>query len=563
VTDPHRYRVAAIQFSPEQFAREANIARLEAMTIEAARNGAKLIVHPEMGTTGYCWASREEIAPYVEPVPGPTTDRFAEIAAEHDCWIVVGMPEVSEFTGIYYNSAVLIGPDGVAGLYRKTHSFIAEPAWAKDGDLGLPVFDTPLGRIGLLICMDVVYFETARLQALQETDVICLLTNWVGDGAPAGSWITRALENGVYVIASDRADEERGARFCGGTCVIDPDGTVQAEQASGDGIVYGEIDPGALRRDERLAERRPELYRDLIRNTYLWNPEAQHGLYGLKPLPPGRQSRVALAQFTPAPGDTDGNLETIAELAAQAAGADLLVLPELAVTGPILDREQAERLAEALPGPIAETLQGIAGDAGVHLVAGLVERGHDGRLFNTAVVVNGDGLVTITRKAHLSADDRGWAAPGDLGLVSVDLPVGRVGLLIGHDLLMPEAARVLAINGADLIACPSLLEWPPRISAGGKCDRFVLFRERARENKLYLAVANGAEPYTGLSGIYGPDPEDYPDDESSVPHAEPGLIANQIDTSSPDPRYPTNPVRLKTTLGMRQPIWYDMLQVER
>ena len=77
-----------------------------------------------------------------------------------------------------------------------------------------------------------------------------------------------------------------------------------------------------------------------------------------------------------------------------------------------------------------------------------------------------------------------------------------------------------------------------------------------------LAVANGAEPYTGLSGIYGPDPEDEPDDESSLPHAEPGLIFHRIDTTSPDPRYPTNPIRLKTTLGMRQPIWYDMLEVE-
>jgi len=172
-------------------------------------------------------------------------------------------------------------------------------------------------------------------------------------------------------------------------------------------------------------------------------------------------------------------------------------------------------------------------------------------------------LVAIARKAHLTADDRCWAAPGDLGLVTVDLPVGRVGLLIGHDAFLPESSRVLAINGADLIACPALMEWPPHIPAGGDPDRFNLWRQRARENKLYLAVANGAFPYTGFSGIYGPDTEDDPQDEACLSHAEEGTIAHQIDTSSPDPRYPTNPVRLKTTVGKRQPIWYDMLQVER
>jgi predicted amidohydrolase len=210
-----------------------------------------------------------------------------------------------------------------------------------------------------------------------------------------------------------------------------------------------------------------------------------------------------------------------------------------------------------------ESLQAIAGSASRYLVAGLVERGHDGRLFNTAVVVNGDGLVTIARKVHLTADDRCWAAPGDLGLVTVDLPVGRVGLLIGHDAFLPESPRVLAIDGADLIACPALMGWPPHLAAGGDPDRFNLWRQRARENKLYLVVANGAAAYTGFSGIYGPDPEDYPDDESMLPHCVQGVAVHQIDTTSPDPRYPTNPVRLKTTLGMRQPIWYDMLQVER
>ena len=91
---PPPYRVAAIQFEPTLFAKAANLEALLRLTEEAAAGGAKLIVTPEMATTAYCWATREEVAGDVEPIPGPTTDRFAEIAARYDCWIVVGLPEV-------------------------------------------------------------------------------------------------------------------------------------------------------------------------------------------------------------------------------------------------------------------------------------------------------------------------------------------------------------------------------------------------------------------------------------------------------------------------------------
>ena len=73
---PKPYKVAAIQYEPIMFEMDRNIDRLSELTIEAARNGARLIVHPEMATTGYCWASRAEVAPFVEPIPGPTTERF-------------------------------------------------------------------------------------------------------------------------------------------------------------------------------------------------------------------------------------------------------------------------------------------------------------------------------------------------------------------------------------------------------------------------------------------------------------------------------------------------------
>ena len=306
-SSPLPYRVAALQFEPRLFAKEANLAALLRLTEEAAAGGARLIVTPEMATTAYCWASREEIAAEVEPVPGPSTQRFGEIAARYGCWIVLGLAEVDPESGVFYNSAVLIGPDGPAGLYRKTHSYISEPKWAKDGDLGLPVFETPLGRIAMTICMDAVYPETARIPALAGADVICFPTNWLSEKSPSPSWMARAAENGVYFVAANRYGLERGVQFSGGSAIIDPDGSLQAVLDTGDGIVWGEVDPARARdkhpwpgrEEDLLADRRPDAYGTMTLNTYLWNPLELHELYGLRTLPAGQRSHAAVVQFAP------------------------------------------------------------------------------------------------------------------------------------------------------------------------------------------------------------------------------------------------------------------------
>ncbi len=581
------YRVAAIQTDPTLFAKDENIATLLRLTEEAARAGAKLIVQTEMATTAYCWGSRTEIAPYVEPVPGPTTERFGELAARYGCYIVVGLAEVAPETGIYYNTAALVGPDGVEGVYRKTHSYISEPKWAKDGDLGLPVFDTPLGRIAITICMDAVYPETTRIPALRGADVICFPTNWLSEKSPSPSWMARAFESGVYLIAANRYGLERGVQFSGGSCVIDPDGAVQDFLDVGDGVVYGVVDvrrardkrlqPG--RTEDKLADRRPDAYGNMTLHTYLWNGHTFHGLYELRPLPEGRLSRASVVQMAPTAGDVVGNLDRIATLAAgpEAAGSDLLVFPELAVCGPIMDMATVESVAEAVPGPATERLREIAARSSTLVVAGLAERDGD-RLYNSAVLVSPEGVVGVYRKIHLTADDKAWATPGDGGLPTFDTPVGRIGLLIGYDAVFPEAARSLAIDGADLIACPSLVTGPavmpwgatviphlPHVPVGPTADHFHLWRERARENNTYVAFANGIgaskEGAMGWSGIFGPGTEDQPRFDALIHGAEAGAVSLPIDTTNLDTPYATNPVRAKDLLGMRMPIWYDPLQV--
>jgi predicted amidohydrolase len=571
---PAPYRVAAIQFEPTLFSKSANLEALLRFTNEAAAGGAKLIVTPEMATTAYCWATRDEITSDVEPVPGPTTRRFAEMAADHDCWIVVGLAEVDPETDIYYNSAVLIGPEGPVGLYRKTHAYISEPKWAKDGDLGLPVFETPIGRIAMTICMDACYPETARVPALAGADVICFPTNWLSEKSPSPSWMARAAENGVYLVAANRYGLERGVQFSGGSAVIDPDGSLQSVVDSGDGIVWGWIDPARARDkhpvsgrpEDLIADRRPDAYGTMTLNTYLWDPKEFHGLYGIRPLPETRRSRVAVVQFSPNSGDVAGNLDRVAGETAALGDTDLVVFPELVMTGSVADRETAERLAESIPGVSTERLREIAASADAYLVAGLIERDADsGQLYNSAVLVGPSGVCGTYRKLHLAGEDRAWATPGDLGLSTFDIPAGRIGVLIGYDALFPEAARSLALDGADIIACPSLLSWPPVlpygetvvpmppfVEAGATDAHFHLWRERERENNAHVLFANGAAPWLGWSGCFAAVWESEPRQESLVRGNGEGTSTLEIETHEVS--------RAKDLVRMRMPIWYDAMQ---
>ncbi|QOG22633.1 MULTISPECIES: nitrilase-related carbon-nitrogen hydrolase [Bradyrhizobium] len=564
------HKVAAVQFEPTMFEKARNVARLLELCEQAAIAGAKLIVTPEMGTTGYCWFDRAEVAPFVEAIPGPTTSRFAALARKHDCYIVVGMPEVDE-DNIYFNTAVLIGPDGIVGRHRKTHPYISEPKWAAAGDLHNQVFETPIGRIALLICMDIHFVETARLMALGGADVICHISNWLAERTPAPYWISRAFENGCYVIESNRWGLERTVQFSGGSCVIAPDGQVTAVLDKGDGVLLSEIDLDAARARRVLgeavfAQRRPELYPELLTDTFSWNPRDFFGLYGHDPWPTGKTSRVSVAQFTPG-DDISQNHEKISVLArkARAEGAELVVFPELALTG----LADPARGAQPISGPAADSLGRLAEELDLYLVYGLAERDGD-LVYNSACLVTPDGDISVYRKTHLTADERSWATAGD-GWTVVDTPIGRIGLLIGHDASFPEAGRVLALRGCDIVACPAAIkgrfssshagtgvEQRKPIPTGPDSHHWHHFRVRAGENNLFFAFANVVDPergYPGLSGVFGPDTFAFPRQETIAADGT-GLATALVDTTNLDSVYPTNVVRRKDLVSMRMPHSY-------
>ncbi|MCA9583395.1 MAG: hypothetical protein KC416_16460, partial [Myxococcales bacterium] len=218
------FSVAVLEFEPVLGAKEQNLRRLEGDIGRAFDRGAKLVVTPEMATTGYHFSERADVAALVETIPGPTTDRIATIAKKHGGYVVVSLPERDRDTDLFYISAALVGPDGVVGKYRKSHIWQQEEFWAARGNLGVPVFDTPLGRIAMLICMDVVFAEPARVAAVQGADVLVVPTN--SSAQTVSLMQGMALQNGIFVVGSNRAGTERDFHMPGGSGVWAPDGSV-------------------------------------------------------------------------------------------------------------------------------------------------------------------------------------------------------------------------------------------------------------------------------------------------------------------------------------------------
>lgn len=570
----NRYRVAAIQYESTLGEKEKNVIDLLRLVEESAQHEARLIVLPEMATTGYCWESRAEIAPHVEPIPGPTTNRFQQLASSYNCYIAVSLPEVDPATNVYYNSMALIGPEGVIGTYRKIHSYISEPRWARDGDLGMPVWETPLGRLAGLICMDAEYFEAARIPALKHADVLLFPTNWLDEKSPSSWWMARAFENGVYFIAANRYGLERGVQFSGGSCILNPDGSIQAYLDNGEGIVYGEVDLSRCRNKSwghpaeepcgnLLADRRPAEYVALVNNTYLWEPLRYHGLYSLGELPPGQLSCAGIIQtnLQEFAAPAQGRLQTLSGMVKvlmndnAPARPDVLVLPELILPGPVPAgspgtdiRAHFHNGAIELRGPETTALVELAKEFQISLVLGIAEREEDS-YYNTVLLIDPEGIYGIYRKLHLTIQDRIWASPGNVGLPTFDTPTGRIGLATGYDVLFPETLRVLASKGADLVCAPALLNFPDPIGLASTTISYgypvspeeydpihhLIWRVRAAEHNVYLALANWSGQWhniraNGNSGIFSPAYSTYPWPEVIADEGEPALTMMTIDT---------------------------------
>ena len=258
MTEPsHRtFRVGVVQMAcgPEP---DENVAKAVARVEEAAGQGADLVVLPELFRTQYfCQREDHALFEYAEPIPGPTTERFREVARARKVAVVVPLFE-RRAPGLYHNTAAVIDRDGsLVGRYRKMHipddPLYYEKFYFAPGDLGFASFPLSVGRVGVLVCWDQWYPEAARLTALTGAELLVYPTaiGWhPHEKAEHGrdqydAWVTiqraHAIANGVYVAVPNRVGHETGdvrgdradgpgIEFWGGSFIADPFGRVVAQ----------------------------------------------------------------------------------------------------------------------------------------------------------------------------------------------------------------------------------------------------------------------------------------------------------------------------------------------
>jgi N-carbamoylputrescine amidase len=273
-------RVACVQMEPVVGHKQANVEKSLGLIGEAASNGARLIVLPELANSGYVFESREEAFALSEVVPeGETTEAWIRIARELSLYIAAGICEREGDT--LYNSSVLVGPHGHVGTFRKVHLWNEENLFFEPGNLGFPVWRTPIGRIGAMICYDGWFPEGYRLCALQGADIICISTNWVpipGQDEKREAMANilcmgAAHQNSVFIAAADRIGTERGQPFIGQSLIVSYTGWPVAGPASPDKeeILYADCNLADARRkrnwneyNQVLRDRRTDLYDEML-----------------------------------------------------------------------------------------------------------------------------------------------------------------------------------------------------------------------------------------------------------------------------------------------------------
>jgi predicted amidohydrolase len=265
--------IASFQTNVDFAEPEKNLERLQRGVADVASKGVKLAIFPEAFLTGYCYRTKEEAMAVAESIPGPASKRVQDLSAKHDLHVVYGTLERDGDR--LFNAAVLVGPEGVVGVYRKTHlPFLGVDKFATPGDQPYRVYDIGGFKVGILICYDGSFPEATRCLMLDGADLVCLPTNWPTGGIGAAEHLTaaRAYENTIYFAAVNRVGDERGFHFIGRSRICAPDGRTVAEAWHEEAaVVIAEIDPAEARRKHlvripgeheihRVNDRRPDLY---------------------------------------------------------------------------------------------------------------------------------------------------------------------------------------------------------------------------------------------------------------------------------------------------------------
>ncbi|WP_323356363.1 carbon-nitrogen hydrolase family protein [Cyanobium gracile] len=518
--------MAAVDFIPAWGDLEGNIRRLTQAAERVAAQGVDYAVFPETAISGYDFSEPAQLAPYVDTIPGRATAALLPVLKRTGLIMSVGIAEKDAITGIFYNTAVLMGPEGIIGKYRKNGLNAQDVQLFGPGDTDVGVFDTPIGRIALIICYDDTYWQYDRLAGLRGAQIIGWhsVSDRVMPGTPpakarlnhstVASVQHMSALNGVFVVGATRSGIERnpitGSQlfYNGGSSIWSPHGRklVQAPVVPPEtlppglnGWIATTIVPAEADavRQRRLAARRPALYNPLL--ALRRAPVDSTATMGNRPV------QLAAAQWL-------GRSSQLGS--SQPRANELMVLPELSGLPAGLGADGIRSRAERRGGAFEQLLANRAKTGHGYLVGSYPER-EGSKVFHTVALAGPGGTILGRYRAtHLSNSEMAWASPGDAPLV-VATPLGRVGLATIGDLAVPELVGLYQTLRADMLAAPAgepsplKVEIDPRLYAvsdppTGRAD---LHPYLAAKLGQFWVISGGRRVGSGTAaGIYGPEP---------------------------------------------------------
>lgn len=530
-------KVAAVQYKAKDIS--YNIPKMSEYAIEAAKNGARLIVFPEVASSGYLpIVTLQGAEQNSDTVPGKATSAFEKIAKKYNTYIAYGFIERDPETGALYNAAALVGPNGVVGKYRKNQlSIDLDTTILRPGNLGFPVFETAIGKIALLICYDDSQLQSILLPALRGADILAYPTTAaytlksdpgsVANHSTIGSMATLPGWIGMNVVAADSTDAMSFVPgkiddvIPGGSAVWDAHGKTLASAAvttwtdrKPPEIIYATIDTSQPnpQREFWLKHRRPELYRDynMFRPTHDANAN-------IKPA----QVTAMLVQFEPKNGDIDFNYRSIDKLISeQGQSSTLTLLPFNALVGNVtITNENAAKLAEPLNGKSYTLAANLAKKYGTNLLFSMPESA-DGKFYETAILFSPQGKqIGLYRKTHLNDVEKTWATPGN-ELPIFNTEMGRVAIVLNDEVRIPEITEIHEINRANMILVPVAynqreyggdVNIPKGLVPDASNKGMYIWYNMAKYSQAFTLVANyvnGEHGDVGQSALYSLVPEE-------------------------------------------------------
>lgn len=555
-------KVASVEFNPQFLQLDSNITGIVNSIIPAAKNNAKLIVLPEAATTGYIYKDRQQLEPYLDTIPGKTTAAIAKITQQYHTYVAVGIIEKDPDTGVVYNSAALIGPNGYIGKYRKNQLNPSDNKWSSRGNLSFPVFDTEIGKIALLICYDDTHLQSLLLPNLRGADILAYITSsdilpkfekgsnsnhtTIGNISSISGWV------GINVVASNRTGNETNpvtgdiTHFVGGASIWDSSGTLLNSAAVSTWTnpgqaqtIYATIDTAKpnTQKDFWLAHRRPELYQDYNYYRAPSDPVANNNPHQISAL---------LVQYQPDSDKIDDNYNKIEKLIDNNQEVfNLVELPFNSLVGnTVITKDNIAKYAEKLHGKSYNLAAGLAKKYKTFLLFSMPEK-LSGKYYETAVLFDYNGNeVGLYRKSHLNDVEQSWASTGN-DLPVFDTELGRVAIMLNDEARIPEVADIYALKRADLILIPAMYN---QKTYGGKVNipaglvpsssnrgMFMWYdiAKYAQADTLVANYINGVDGDIGQSAAYSTVPEDGYYAPQISPNIENAFLVNFTTNANP------------------------------